>query len=72
MVEEQLRFCLCKIEKQVAKKTFQAFVFCTLADWPVPQVCEVLDMTPAQVYVAKSRMTGRLRAEMRDLVEEGE
>ena len=70
-------FCLCKIEKlgrpEEAETVLQAALrdFETLADWlrNILRSARYWTVDARQVYVAKSRVTGRLRAEMAGLCE---
>jgi RNA polymerase sigma-70 factor (ECF subfamily) len=66
-LEEHLKYCMNLVRKQVAPQTFEAFYRVAIEDWPVERTCQELGMTANQVYVAKSRMTRRLQALMRDL-----
>lgn len=63
-----LKYCLELIRDEVAPITYQAFEYHVLADWPVKKVTETLNVSAAQVYAAKSRITRRLRKTMRELL----
>jgi len=67
-LQEHVRYCLAKIRERVEDRTFRAFEFRTLREWPVDRVCQVLDMTPEQVHVAKSRVTRHLREMMSEML----
>lgn len=66
--KRHLKYCLELIKDDVAPATYQAFEYHVLAEWPVERVCQTLDISPDQVYTAKSRITRRLRAKMRELL----
>ena len=59
---EHLRYGLEQIRDQVSTKNYEAFRRYVLDEWPVERVCQELAMRPGQVYVAKCRITDRLRA----------
>jgi len=69
-LEEHLRHCLEQVRTRVAPHTFEAFHRVVLKGCPVPEVCGALDMTPNQVYVARSRVTRHLQDLMAELVGE--
>jgi RNA polymerase sigma-70 factor (ECF subfamily) len=64
-LREHLLYCLGVLESKSVDSTIRAFRLYALEDWPVEKVCGELDLTPNQVYLAKSRMTRRLRKAMR-------
>ena len=61
---EHLHYCLKQVREKVEEKTFEAFKYVHLDGWPVQRVCETLNMNPAQVYNAKSRVTRHLKEKM--------
>lgn len=67
---EHLKYCLEQIRPQVEPKTYQAFCRVALEQQPVKAVSREIGMTAEQIYVAKSRMTKRLREMMTDLLGE--
>jgi RNA polymerase sigma factor (sigma-70 family) len=68
--KKHLKYCLKLIKDDVSPTTYQAFEYHVLAGWSVEKVSEVLEMSVDQVYTAKSRITRRLRAKMRELLGE--
>ncbi len=54
-------YCIEGLRGEFASHTLNAFALYILDDEPVEVICERLGMTPNQVYVAKSRVTKRLR-----------
>lgn len=62
--KKHLQFYLKEVRKDVAPKTYQAFEYYVICDWPVGRVTETLNMTAEQVYAAKSRIIRKLRAKM--------
>ena len=71
-LEEHLKHALEQVRPQVEPKTFEAFRLVVLEERPVEQVCKLVDMTANQVYVARSRVTQRLRETMAELFDENE
>ncbi len=69
-LREHLNYCIKNIEKEFAPQTITAFKLYVLKEWAVEKVCDTLQLTPNQVYLAKSRVTRRLRATMNELVGE--
>ena len=69
-LEEHVKYCLEKIRTDVQPKTYRAFQCSWEGHWPVERICQELGMSRDQVYVAKSRVTRRLREMMADLLGE--
>lgn len=67
-LKEHINYCLGNIQSEFSEETMQAFKLYGLEQWPVARVCETLSMTDNQVYLAKSRITRRLRSEMVSLL----
>lgn len=63
-VRRHVEFGLERLEGEFAESTMAAFKLYALKDWPVDRVCEALSLTANQVYLAKSRVTARLREEL--------
>jgi len=61
---KHLQFYLKQVRKDVAPKTYQAFEYYVICDWPVQRVAETLDMTAEQIYAAKSRIIRKLRTKL--------
>ena len=59
---------LPSLEARFSAATVAAFRCYALKGWSVERVCRALNLTPNQVYLAKSRVTRRLCREMRRLV----
>lgn len=68
--KRHLQYCLTQIQSQVAASTYKAFEYHVLCSWPAERVAETLSITVDQVYTAKSRITKRLRSQMRELLGE--
>ncbi|MBI1827665.1 MAG: sigma-70 family RNA polymerase sigma factor [Planctomycetes bacterium] len=62
-LRHHLAYCLSVVETEFASPTLAAFRLYVISDWPVERVCEALEVTANQVYLAKSRVTARLREE---------
>jgi RNA polymerase sigma-70 factor (ECF subfamily) len=67
-IHEHLVYCLQQLETRYSKQTVDAFRLYALEDRPVDEVCRKLGVTPNQVYLAKTRMIRRLRADVRELI----
>ena len=67
-MREHLLHCLRALESKSTDVTVKAFRLYALDEWPIERVCRHLGLTPNQVYLAKSRMTRRLRAALRDQI----
>lgn len=67
-LREHLRYCIKLIKTRFSPETLAAFNLYAVDGQPVERVCEKLGMSANQVYKAKSRVTERLRAEMKRLV----
>ncbi|MBN2562226.1 MAG: sigma-70 family RNA polymerase sigma factor [Phycisphaerae bacterium] len=64
-----LRECMSEVEKQFDSTTLQAFGLYVLDECPAEQVAERLGLSRNAVYIAKNRVTSRLR-ELRQRLEE--
>jgi len=53
--------CLQRVRRELKPKTFQAFELYALAQIPVEQVAQRLQMTHNAVYIAKNRVLARLQ-----------
>ena len=62
-----LLYCLSQVRGEIAPITYQAFEMYVLREMPVKDICEKLDMTANQVYVAKSRVMARLKEQWAEL-----
>ncbi len=67
-LQEHLRYAIDRLDLEFSSNTIAAFKLYALKEWSVEKVCSTLDMTPNQVYLAKSRVTSRLRRELEELV----
>lgn len=65
---EHLTYCIDRMESRCADHTMRAFRLYVLEGRPVEEVCQTLDLSANQVYLAKTRMIQRLRTEVRELV----
>ncbi len=60
--ESVLQVCLQRLRRESAPRTFAAFELAGLGSEPASEVARRLEMTPNAVYLAKFRLTQRLRA----------
>ncbi len=67
-LQEHLKYCLERIRPDFENTTFEAFQRCVIDEWPVEKVCDRLGMNANRVYIAKSRVGGRLREVMTELL----
>jgi RNA polymerase sigma-70 factor (ECF subfamily) len=63
-IRHHLQYCLRLVEEELSESTVAAFRLYVLRDWAVEEVCKTLGISANQVYLAKSRVTRRLREEM--------
>jgi RNA polymerase sigma-70 factor (ECF subfamily) len=66
--EENLtQAALARVKAQVSPKQFQVFSFSVLKGWPVAEVKRALDVSAAQVYLARHRVGALLKKELQRL-----
>ena len=70
--EEHLKQCLRLVRSDVEASTIRAFEMYALEQRPIEEVCRSLDMTANQVHAIKSRLTKKLRATMKGLLDAAE
>ena len=58
---------LARVKQQVNPRQFQIFNFYVLKQWPVKEVAKTLDVTVAQVYLAKHRISALVKKEVKRL-----
>ena len=71
-LEEHLAYCLRQIRPRLEHKTYEAFQRYAIHQWPVDEICQQLGMTRNQVYIAKTRVTQRLREAMTEVLGDNE
>jgi len=62
-----LRAATEKVKNKVSPKQFQKFELYVLREWPVQKVAATLGVSAAQVYLAKHRIAGLLKKEVKRL-----
>jgi len=62
-----LRAATEKVKNKVSPKQFQMFELYVLREWPVRKVAATLGVSAAQVYLAKHRIAGLLKKEVKRL-----
>ena len=67
--EEHLWHCLRELRGEVAEKTYLAFQRYVIEEQPLEEVCRELGLAPNNVYTIKWRLTERVAARMRELVD---
>ena len=68
-MEEHLWHCLRELRGEVEETTFLAFQSYVIEQRPIEQVCEELKLTSNNVYTIKWRLTERVAAKMRELLD---
>ena len=58
-----------RVKRQVKAEHFQMFDFYVLQAWPVREVARVLNVSVAQVYLAKHRVGALLKKELKKLAQ---
>ncbi len=71
-MEEHLWHCLGELEDEVERLTFEVFRSYVIDQKPIEEVCEELGVTRNNVYTIKWRMTERVAAKMRELLDGAE
>lgn len=71
-MEEHLWHCLRELKGEVDESTYKAFQLYVLEQKPIEEVCAGLSMTPNNVYTIKWRMTEKVGAKMKDLLDDDE
>jgi RNA polymerase sigma-70 factor (ECF subfamily) len=56
-----------RIKRKVSARQFQIFDCAVHKGWPVTKVAQTLDVSIAQVYLAKSRVAGLIKREIEAL-----
>lgn len=67
-LRRHFQFGLEAVEGEFSELTIACFKLHTIQGWPVSKITETLSVTANQVYLAKSRVTARLRAKMAELI----
>jgi len=68
-MEEHRRHCLRELRNEVEESTFQGFQHYVIDEWPLERVCAELNVKPNNVYTIKWRLTERVAARMRELLD---
>jgi RNA polymerase sigma-70 factor (ECF subfamily) len=68
-MEEHLWHCLRELRSEVEETTFRAFQAYVIEQRPIADVCAELKLTPNNVYTIKWRLTERVAARMRELLD---
>ncbi len=68
-MEEHLAHCLRELRGEVEETTFRAFWNYVIEEQPIAQVCSDLNLRPNNVYTIKWRVTERIAAKMKELLD---
>ena len=68
-MQEHLWHCLRELQNEVEQPTYLAFQHYVVEQWPIERVCRELNMTPNNVYTIKWRLTEKVAAKMKTLVD---
>ncbi len=71
-LQEHLWHCLRELRDEVEPATYRAFLAYVVEQQPVEQVCAASGLTAQNVYTIKWRLTERVAAKMRELVDGAE
>jgi RNA polymerase sigma-70 factor (ECF subfamily) len=66
-LEQHLRYCLEIVQEQVELRTYKAFCAVALEERDPKEVSEEVGLSVNQIYVARSRVTKKLRTIMSEL-----
>ncbi len=68
-LEEHLWHCLRALQVEVEDSTYRAFVAYVIEQQPIEVVCAATGLTAQNIYTIKWRLTERVAARMRELVD---
>lgn len=68
-MQEHLWHCLRELQKDVEEKTYKAFQYYVIDQWPIERVCQELNMKANHVYTIKWRMTEKVSDKMKELLD---
>lgn len=68
-LQEHLWHCLRELRTEVEEKTYQAYEAYVIDERPLSRVCEEFGLTPNNVYTLKWRLTQRVAAKMKELLD---
>ena len=68
-LEEHLWHCLRELQREVEESTYRAFQAYVIEQQPIDAVCAATGLTAQNVYTIKWRLTERIAAKMRELVD---
>ncbi len=68
-MQEHLWHCLRELQSEVERPTYLAFQHYVVEQWPIERVCSELSMTPNNVYTIKWRLTEKVAAKMKTLLD---
>ena len=58
---------LANVKRQVSPRQYQIFDLYTLQKWPISKVAQTLGVSVGQVYLAKHRVSGLVKKEVKTL-----
>ncbi len=68
-MQEHLWHCLRDIQCETEEATYKAFQYYVIEQWPIERVCRELNMKPNNVYTIKWRLTEKVSAKMKALLD---
>ena len=68
---EHLAYAMALVQKEVKRETFEAFRLVVIEGRPVSEVAKRLGLSANQVYVAKHRITHRIKTKVSVLTDDG-
>lgn len=71
-LQEHLWHCLHEVRDEVEPVTYRAFLAYVVEQQPVEQVCAESGLTPQNIYTIKWRLTERVAAKMRELIDDAD
>ena len=63
-----LAYCMDDLRSEFAEHTVRAFQLYAIQEMPVAEIASLLSVTPNQIYVAKSRVTRRIKERFSELM----
>lgn len=68
-MQQHLWHCLRQIQAEVEQTTFKAYQYYVIEQRPIGEVCGELNLTTNQVYTIKWRLTEKVSAKMKELLD---
>ena len=68
-MQQHLWHCLRQVQAEVEQATFKAYQYYVIEQRPIDEVCRELNLTTNQIYTIKWRLTEKVSAKMKELLD---